>query len=276
MISTSLVLFVAAFFIFGVAPTRQEVCEPGLVTNLQLNDNYTLTWETPEDEQCDISSYIVYMTFRNGTVHYTYTVLLRYIHFNNLPSCESYTFSVHQISRDNVTGAEMSLYVVTPPPSEANLALEYVSITDQDGRPRLEWSLEEEWQSCASRYRVIIYNEDTDDTLDIYTQLTNITLNSILPCTRYTIGVVALFTLVEQGPISALSYTGAARVTNTPVVLGISVEQTRVNIEWQLEELSRNRCPISTLAVDGSPSFNLTYTIQNQENRTPCLSLLQV
>ncbi|KAJ8948731.1 hypothetical protein NQ318_017899 [Aromia moschata] len=261
------IFFLVLFALGGVHLSKQEVCEPGYVTNLTLNQDYTLSWETPPDETCEIQSYIVFITTLNGTLQYALPTMRPAIQFHTLPECTSYIFRVHQVSTDNVQGLGWSVQLVTPPTSDANLQLQYVRISQTETHARLEWSLEEEWASCASRYRVVIIDEDTNDATDIYTQATFVNLNSVVPCGRYTVGVVALFTLVEQGPIFTIQHTSLGRVTNVPQVTDLQIGSTSATITVELEEYSRNRCALSNLIFDASPSFNLTYTIQNQANR---------
>ncbi|KAJ8948732.1 hypothetical protein NQ318_017900 [Aromia moschata] len=269
MTSSFRTVFVLALFICAIHQSKQEPCEPGMITNLTLNDNYILTWQTPADEKCEIQSYLVYISTVNGTVHYTYNVALPRLSIHTLPVCQGYTFRVHQVSTDSVTGLGWSLYMITPPPSDASLALDYLTLTEEDRDIRLQWSLEDQWVACARRYRVLIYNEDADEITDLYTISNTLLINNLVPCAHYTLGVTAIFTLIEEGPTTTVEHTVVDAVTAAPGVAGVRPEGTRVNFNWTLDAYNSNRCPIYSLVIDGSPYFNVSYDIQDQENRTP-------
>ncbi|KAJ8948730.1 hypothetical protein NQ318_017898 [Aromia moschata] len=269
MTSSFFSLVVVTFIVGGIGLTTQEPCEPGYVTDLEVNDNFTVSWKTPDDENCQIDHYFVYMSFLNGSIQHTYSVITEYIHFTHLRSCEAYSIRVHQVSSDNIIGLGLGILLVAPPPEEANLGLNFVNVTQVGANVRLDWSLDDEWRTCANRYRVVVVNEDSNDAMDIYTQATSLILNHLVPCGHYTLTVVALFTVFQEGPITAVRHTAIDRITTAPAVAGITVEQTSVTIEWVLEEYSSNRCPINSIVIDGSPSFNLTYPVEDQVNRTP-------
>ncbi|KAJ8985134.1 hypothetical protein NQ317_012785 [Molorchus minor] len=244
-------------------------CAPGTVTNLSLNGSGILTWDTDSGEECQISYYIVYVTLLNGTIQWTYTTEEPHAEVTHLEPCEGYSFRVHQVSSDNVTGTGWAIYSVTPPPSDADLALQSVRLTQDDRRVRLEWALDGQYARCARRYRVVVYNEDSDIPEDHYTSLTSLYVNNIVPCAHYTFAIRALFTLEEEGPITSLQHTAAQYPAAIPSLASISTSDQTVSFTWHLDDLQTNRCDMTALIFDGAPYISASYPIYDQANRTP-------
>ncbi|KAJ8985135.1 hypothetical protein NQ317_012786 [Molorchus minor] len=261
------IFFLMVSCIAAIHLVTSDTCAPGTVTNLYLNGSGILTWDTDSSEECDISYYIVYVTLLNGSIQWTYTTEEAYAEVGHLEPCTGYSFRVHQVSTDNVTGTGWAIYSVTPPPSDADLALQSVNLTQDDRRVRLQWALDSQYARCARRYRVVVYNEDNDTPIDYYTTLTSLYVNNIVPCAHYTFAIRGLFTLEEEGPITVVQHTAAQYPAAIPSLASISADVSTVSFTWNLDDLDTNRCEMTELIFDGS--ISVSYPINDQENRTP-------
>ncbi|KAJ8948734.1 hypothetical protein NQ318_017902 [Aromia moschata] len=157
--------------------------------------------------------------------------------------------------------------IVTPPPSDANLALDDVQYVPNGRHVELRWSLEEQWASCAQRYRVVILNEDTSVASDLYTTSTSVTLINLIPCGSYMFTVRALFTLEEEGPVSVVRHVVDPAATTRPTLESFTLGTNSIALTMQLQALAQNRCPIYNVEVK-SPSFTATYLVTDQNSRT--------
>ncbi|KAJ8985137.1 hypothetical protein NQ317_012788 [Molorchus minor] len=250
---------------------QTDGCRPGIVRNVRLSTNSTLTWEPPLSESCDIDYYVVYVSLLNSDPSQTWTYFVneRSLDLSSLEACQRYSFQITQVTTENVTGSPGIVNSVTPPPSEANLEIKYLNLTTSVRNILLNWALDEEWSSCAQHYRVVLYNEDDDTATDLYTSLNSLTISNLIPCAAYTITVRAIFNLEEEGPPYVVRHDAPEFVTNTPTLLSYDVLSDTINLTFRLQTLQNNRCPIYSLDINASPWFNRSFPITDQNSRTP-------
>ncbi|KAJ8985136.1 hypothetical protein NQ317_012787, partial [Molorchus minor] len=241
--------------------------------NVFLSTNGTLTWTPSPHETCELAYYIVHIVlyYSDPVEEWEYEVAELTMDASHLEKCQWFAFQVSAVSIDGVRGSAGVIDQVTPPPSEADLTLDYLNATSSGRHIYLQWGLPEEWASCAYRYRVAAYNEDDDTVVDRYGIMNTMTVIGLIPCAQYTFSVTAIFNLEEEGPPLVVRHAApeVGGETTIPNLLDLDVTSTSINLTLELESLQVNRCPIYNLDVDASPWFNTSYQITDQESRTP-------
>ncbi|KAJ8985128.1 hypothetical protein NQ317_012779 [Molorchus minor] len=244
-----------------------QTCRPTNVQNLQLLNNAVLTWEPADNENCSIVFYVVY-AHSDGDIDHSYSVTDPSLNVSSLPLCQSIRFTVVAVSSDNINGPDTLLFDRMPLPSNANLSVAFVMVSEDQRGVHLQWTMDSYWSACADRFRVIIDDEDDDTVVDIYTRDYFSNITSLIPCTHYTFGVVALYNIVEEGPVTVVSLQTLERRMRAPVLESINLGTTSVDLTWRLQSVQENRCNVIELDVDAS-SFNVTQPIEDTPDREP-------
>ncbi|KAJ8985131.1 hypothetical protein NQ317_012782 [Molorchus minor] len=259
------VLILSCFAVSQVIGDDDDSCRPSWVRSLRVTDEAILTWTEAPDEECDVAYYLVQVTYRGEQS--TYTTEEMQLNVSFVPPCESVTFTVIPISTNDVQGGTSTHGLRMPIPPDANLTIQYIRVSSQDGHVTLNWDLDEEWRICTSRFRVIIYEEESDTPADIYVSDTTLIIPFLVPCSGYILGVTAVHSLTQQGPVSTVRYTVPAHRLISPTVQGITLGKTYVYMEWHIDSYVHNRCAVSSLVVTSTPSFSLAFPITNNYER---------
>ncbi|KAJ8948735.1 hypothetical protein NQ318_017903 [Aromia moschata] len=265
--SSILALILSCIFFILINGQDNEYCEPGPVENLQLTESGTLTWDTPDSESCEIAQYTVSVSISGTDEQRTYTVTEPLLDLGDLTPCVRYDFQVRQVSSDNVAGSAAAIHTITPPPPEANLTLQHITIVPVGRNIRLEWSVNDDWVQCAERYRLVIVNEVTNTAADVYTTTTAMTVIGLVPCVPYTFTVAALFTLEEGGPPTLVRHVAPAAETSSPTLESFTLGTRSLDLVIGLERFNINGCPIYEVLVDASPTFTASYPVSDQSTR---------
>ncbi|KAJ8985129.1 hypothetical protein NQ317_012780 [Molorchus minor] len=260
-----LVACVAVAQIYGDDP-----CSPLTVQNVSIDENSTLSWEPAADDSCTTDHYLVHI-HNLEIVEYTYIVRTTTLALDFLPVCQPYRFIITPISPDNVQGVERIHFARMPLPLDANLTVGLAMVSEQNQGVTLSWVMASQWEDCAQRFRVIIDDEDDNNLVDVYTSEMSIDIYNLIPCTHYAFGVVALYNVVLEGPVTVVRRTLNGYVQSAPRLASISATTTSVDLTVQLNTVIQNRCTVNSIEVDvkGATNFNVSEPVDDTDAREP-------
>ncbi|KAJ8985141.1 hypothetical protein NQ317_012792, partial [Molorchus minor] len=262
-------IFLGTFIFTCVAFLRtdgQSECRPGIPRTVYMHLNFRLQWEPPLPETCEIAYYIVRIIEHSDPPNeWRYEETGIYVNVSHLDECTWFTFLVSAVSTDGVEGSPGEEDLITPPPSEVDMEIDYLSASSVGRDIYLQWGLLEDWTPCAYLYRVVTYNEEEHTIVGRYTNATSMTITDIIPCGQYRFEVSALFNSQLEGPRRQVRYVAPEAETAIPNLLNLNVTSTSMNLTLELDSVKVNRCPIYNIDVDASPWFNASYEITDQE-----------
>ncbi|KAJ8985144.1 hypothetical protein NQ317_012795 [Molorchus minor] len=260
--------FVLVFscFVYAQQIGVADCCEPSGVRSGTISGDYVLSWSPPPEEPCIISHYLVYVL--SGGEEKVYTSEETALDVSYLPPCASVQFTIIPVSSDDVEGGFYRLHLSLPVPTDANVTIQYIGISSSEsGHVTLSWDLDDEWKLCTNRFRVLIYELESDTPGDFYVTSNNLTVSYLVPCTHYTFGVTAIHSFDQQGPVSIVRYTTPAVRLIPPTVQSLTVGTTSVSLEWHIDSYIHNRCEVTSIVVNGSPHFTVTYPVHDDIER---------
>ncbi|KAJ8985138.1 hypothetical protein NQ317_012789 [Molorchus minor] len=251
----------------AVTQITSETCRPSLLWNVDLSDDYILSWQPSANEECEIIFYMVQMRHNVNSTEYAFEVEDTSMDIGFLPACESMRFIIQPVSSDHVVGNGMTFHKILPLPIDANLTITSFNVTELDQEMLLEWDIDEKWIDCAKHYRLVIYNEDNDAPIDRYVQTNSASISSLAACGSYMFTVTPMYNVETPGPLHSVEYVAPPARMSSPTLQAINLGTTSVDLTWALDDLSQNRCPVSSILISSS-NFNNTYPITNQNDRT--------
>ncbi|KAJ8948728.1 hypothetical protein NQ318_017896 [Aromia moschata] len=243
-----------------------ENCQPLGVNNISLDPNSTLHWSPDADDDCPISYYLVHV-HDAMTIEFNLMVEETYVSVDFLPVCEAYRFSITPVSTNNISGVNTVVFMNMPLPSDANLTVGLFMVSEENESVTLRWVMASEWRQCANRFRVIIWDEDDDYVYDEYTWDTTINITHLKPCTHYTFGVVALYNIVQEGPVTTVRRQISDYPISPPTLTDVNMGSTTAELTWQLQGYTENRCEVTSLEVRSF--LNVSLPIEDSPGRLP-------
>ncbi|XP_018570505.1 uncharacterized protein LOC108910404 [Anoplophora glabripennis] len=268
MIRGDFFLIFVVFCVSGVL--SQYDCVPKDVQNLILYGNGTLSWTNSPQETCYITHYHINI-YREGRETYDLYVENRFVDVSFISFCESWIFTVYALSQDLSSPGHI-LIARMPMPSETVLNLRSLRVSRVSGVLQLSWELEnEQFSSCADRYRVSIDDQDSGELTDVYVTDNVLILDFVSPCVVYEFGVRAIFNNrpSEEGPLISIEYDFPPVKQGAPVLSSFTPGVTTFSTTWSLESRSKNRCPMGSFYVDGGQYFNFTFRLADTPERSP-------
>ncbi|KAJ8930363.1 hypothetical protein NQ314_016841 [Rhamnusium bicolor] len=127
-----------------------------------------------------------------------------------------------------------------------------------------EWGVDEQYTLCVHYYRVVIQNPEV---IDVYVGNNYLIWDDLSPCSFYEFTVRAIYNLAIEGPIAETNYVAPPEPTGLPTLANVAAGTTHVNITWRLPSYIGNRCPITSLVVDGSPYYSQAFPIEDHPQR---------
>ncbi|KAJ8926600.1 hypothetical protein NQ314_021009 [Rhamnusium bicolor] len=86
---------------------------------------------------------------------------------------------------------------------------------------------------------------------------------------KYEFEIRAIIGAQQEGDSIYFNYTTTASPSATPTLGSMNQGSTTVNITWNLQSYSENRCPITSLIADGSPNFYDVFPVVDSSLRQP-------
>jgi protein-tyrosine phosphatase len=216
----------------------------------------TLEWESPENNEC-VDEYIIYLdNEEKQRLTDTFTTNITDLH-----ACQKYTVGI-AVFYAGTEGTKTEKTFDTPVPesfvnySVKNLRNEAI----QEKILNVTWEAPDMVEQCVTSYYLIWWDEQnnqdtTDKTVDAPNTYLEIT--PIIGCMRYVIQIYPQADVSAPGKLDVTYYKANEFPTNPPEIVMKSNSQTSVNVTWKIDDKSKNKCPLSWIAVTcNAPDYN--------------------
>ncbi|KAJ8926293.1 hypothetical protein NQ314_021352 [Rhamnusium bicolor] len=242
-----------------------EDCVPNSVQDLQLDLNSILHWSASTN--CEDTSYLVYILFED-TIQHIYQTHDIWLDVSFLPACEVFRFILVAISENLASDGRIIESTLPIEPDGSVSVTQLVAVQQGEDNISLEWSLDEKFEKCVRYFRVVYWDGETLPR-ESYSTINHINISDFSPCTHYEFTVKPIYKTMQEGGIAQISYETSAHSLDLLELDSIRPGVTFADMTLKLPPYSINRCPISSLVVDGSPYINLTIPITDTPERAP-------
>ncbi|KAJ8925168.1 hypothetical protein NQ315_001353 [Exocentrus adspersus] len=231
----------------------------GVVQNLRIHANATLSWQLREREPCQVDEFQIDLV-GGMEEQYHFRVKITSVDLSFLEVCEEWRFVVTPIS-EGVLGYQRALTGYIPLPSDADLSLSYFNVSHLESKHLLlEWDLNNHTHGdCTLRYRITVTDQDTSLTWDLYLTGYSARLRTLSPCATYSFTIRAVnnaYPLIE-GPLRTREVELPPHPQDAPKLVTMEIGATSINMSWRLENYLDQRCPVRSMRVDGGTNFDV-------------------